>query len=65
LETRELCDSEGKKEKDLPQGVKSLHFGRTCATLRRGSQKIELGEISLGIFWLSMEMQVCGGMCGK
>jgi hypothetical protein len=49
-----IYDSKEEKEEELPQGFKSLHFGRTCVFLRRRVSWIELGEFILGIFWLSL-----------
>jgi hypothetical protein len=59
----ELYDSKANEEEELPQGAKLLHSGRTCVALRRRVRRTELGEFLLGRFWLSLEMQVCGGMC--
>jgi hypothetical protein len=59
----ELCDSEVDEEKELPQGAKSLHSGRTCVSLRRRVRTNRTGRIYLGHILAKSEMQVCGGMC--
>jgi hypothetical protein len=59
---RELYDFEVDEEEMLPQGAKSLHFGRTCTALRRRVQLIEMDEFILGRFWISLKckpMEAC------